>query len=130
MSVDTARAHFERRQRDVFRDKAVIERPASAGTLSSTGDWTPGAATGLYDGPCLLRAFVWEGTDVVVGGEEVRLSRVRAKFPRDTTVAHDDIVRPTASTYDSSMVGKSYRVTDVFEDGWQICRTVIAEEIT
>jgi hypothetical protein len=41
----------------------------------------------------------------------------------------DDIIVPTASTYDPGMIGKSYRVTDVPDDGFQISRWTIAEQI-
>lgn len=109
---------------------ATVTRPGEGGTLNpTTGVWTPATTTVIYSGPCLLRAFTWEGTDVQHGDMEVRLRRVRAKFPVDTPVDMDDIIVPTASTYDSSMVGLSFRVTDVARDGWQIVRWTIAEEI-
>lgn len=131
MTIDTARARFERRQRDLFRDYARIERPATTSTLDpDTGILTPNAPTLLYDGDCLLRAFTWEGTDVEAGGTEVRLQRLRAKFPKGTVVEHNDLIVPVASTYDESLVGRTFRVTDTFQDGWQICRTAICEEVT
>ena len=131
MSVDTARAYFERRQADLFRDTATVTRPGEGGTLNPvTGVWTPAATTVVYSGPCLIRGFAWEGTDVQYGDQEVRLRRARAKFPVNTPIRLDDVVVPTASTYDSGMVGKSFRVTDVPNDGWQISRWTIIEEIT
>lgn len=130
MTVDSARARFERRQRDLFRDEATVTRPATTGTLNpTTGAWTPNAATTIYEGECLLRGFAWEGTDVEVGGVEVRLRRLRAKLPVNTDIRKDDMIVPTSSMYDSSLVGKSFRVTDVVRDGWQITRWAIAEEV-
>lgn len=131
MSVDSARQYFETRQRDLFRDTAVLERPSSSVTFNSTtGTYDPDAPTVIYTGACLIRGFAWEGTDLESGGEELRMRRYRVKFPADTAALVDDIVRPTASTYDSSLVGRSFRVTDVPRDGWQISRAVIVEEIT
>jgi hypothetical protein len=131
VTLDGARARFERRQVDLFRDEATVTRPATGGALDEeSGEWTPTAATEIYDGVCLLRGFNWEGTDVQVGGDEARLRRLRAKFPTDTAIQRNDIVVPTRSTYDPSLVGRSFRVTDVPPDGWQIVRWSILEEVT
>lgn len=130
MSVDTAIARFRVRQRSVFRDTATVTRPGEGGTLNpTTGVWTPAVTTAVYSGACLLRAFTWQGTDVQHGDVEVRIRGVRAKFPVDTPIEMDDVVVPTASTYDESIVGISFRVTDVFRDGWQISRVCILDEI-
>jgi hypothetical protein len=131
VSLDSARQRFERRQRDLFRDTAVLERPS--GTVSfntTTGLYDPNAPTQIYSGACLIRGFAWEGTDIEAGGDELRMRRYRVKFPKDTDAQVDDIVRPTASEYDASLVGLSFRVTDVLRDGWQISRWCICEEVT
>ena len=131
MSIDSAIARFRRRQQDLFRDEATVSRRVIGGVLDTTSNvWTPTAATIIYAGPCLLRAFTWEGTDVQYGDAETRLRRVRAKFPPDTDILMDDVVVPSASIYDPSLIGVSFRVTDAFRDGWQVARTVILEEIT
>lgn len=130
MSVDTARQRFESRQRDLFRDTAVLERPGTATFSPSTGVYDPATPSPVYSGACLIRGFAWEGTDLESGGNEVRMRRYRVKFPIDTDARIDDIVRPTASDYDASLVGRSFRVTDVPRDGWQISRVCICEEVT
>lgn len=130
MSLDSAIARFRRRQAAVFRDTATVTRPVAGGTLDpATGVWTPAADVDVYDGPCLLRALAWEGTDAIIGDDLARKRRVRAKFPVDTDMQVDDVVVPTASTYDPSLIGVSFRVSDVFRDGWQIVRTAILEEV-
>jgi len=131
MSVDSAIAKFRSDQRSVFRDRATVTRPGEGGTLDPiTGVWTPAVTTAVYAGDCLLRAFTWQGTDVQSGDVEVRMRGLRAKFPVDTPLRLDDIIVATASTYDESLIGISFRVTDVFRDGWQISRVCICEEIT
>lgn len=131
MTVDTAVARFRRRQADLFRDTGTLSRPAGSGTLNtSTGDYVAASATVVYSGPCLIRAFTWEGTDVDFGDIEVRLRRARVKFPADTDLRKDDIFVASASTFDESLVGVSFRCTDAFRDGWQIARVGIFEEIT
>jgi hypothetical protein len=131
VTLDSMVARSRRRQADLFRDEGTLSRLATTGSLNpTTGVWTPGATTVIYTGACLLRAFTWEGTDVQFGDIEVRLRRVRAKFPVDTDVQIDDVFVASASTYDESLVGISFRVTDAFRDGWQISRVCIMEEIT
>lgn len=130
MTLDSARQFFEREQVKLFRDAARIERPGTGGTLNPDGTWTPGATMIIYDGPCLLRAFTWEGTTVTAGSLEARIRRLRAKFPKDAPLEREDIVIPTASTYDPSLIGLSFHVSDVFRDGWQITRVAILEEAT
>jgi hypothetical protein len=129
MTVDSAIARFRRRQADLFRDEATVRRPTGTGTLSSTGDWTPATGTLVYDGPCLIRGQRWEATEVQVGGTEALLPHFTGKFPIDTDVVRNDIVTVTASTYDEGLVGKAFRVRDPHNDGWQISRWVILEEV-
>lgn len=131
MSLDTARLRFQGRQRDLFRDTAVLERPSGTTTFNpTTGVEDPDPPTQVYSGACLIRPLAWQGTDLESGGEEIRMRSYRVKFPHDTDAQVDDIVRPTASDYDSSLDGRSFRVTDVFFDGWQISRVCICDEVT
>lgn len=132
MTIDGAIARFQRRTQDLFRDEATVSRrPTTAGTISTSDSvLTPAATTETYSGPCQLRAFAWQGNDSRYGDSPIRLRQLRAKFPPDTDIVYNDIVVPTASTYDESLVGVSFRVTDSFRDGWQIARVVILEEIT
>lgn len=132
MTLDAAIARFRRRQADLFRDTArVSRRSTSSGTLDTSSNvYTPATVTVVYEGPCLMRAFTWEGTDVQYGDAEVRLRRLRAKFPVGSDIVLDDVVVATESIFDESLVGVSFRVTDSFRDGWQIARVAILEEIT
>lgn len=129
MSVDVAIATFRRRQRNSFRDEATVSRPTAGGGMADGYVWVPSASTPVYSGPCLMRAFTWEGTTTISADQEVRLRRLRAKFPVDSDIERDDVVVASESTYDDSLVGVPFRVTDVFRDGWQICRVAILEEV-
>lgn len=132
MSVDTAIAYFRSRQAALFRDEAKIERAGSGQpTLNpSNGTLTPPSPTEMYSGPCLIRGVTWEGTTVEAGEANVRVRMFQAKFPVDVEVDVYDFVTPLASTYDASLVGRRFWVTDVLRDGWQISRAVICKEVT
>jgi hypothetical protein len=96
-----------------------------------TGQETPEEPTLIYEGPCHVRATAATGRrDAQAGEREVRLSALRAKFPSDTPVEVDDQLEVTASTYDSGLVGRTFRVTDVLWDAWQIARVAMLEEVT
>jgi hypothetical protein len=130
VTLEAARAFFEQRQVALFRDEATVTRGGVPTFDPNTGILTAGSGTEVYSGSCLLRQMAWQGTDTGVGETEVRLRSMRVKFPKDTELEKDDVITPTASTFDESLIGRNFRVTDVFRDGWQIVRTVIAEEVT
>lgn len=133
MSVDTAVTYFRRRQQELFRDEATVSRPTpnDAGVINTSSNvWTPTAATVIYTGPCLLRAFTWQGTSDESADQYVRVRGLVAKFPVDTDIRRDDTIVASVSTYDVSLIGIGFRVTDAFRDGWQIVRKIICEEIT
>lgn len=131
MSLETAIARFRRRQADLFRDTARIERPSGTTTLDpNTGQETPDPPTLIYEGACALRGMRWDGTDVEAGGGEVRIKGSRIHFPTDTAVLHKDLVTFTGSIYDPSLVGRTFVVIDVPPEGWQISRWVLVEEVT
>lgn len=131
MTLDAAIAYFREQQQDLFRDTATVKRPEPGGVLDPvTGIFTPNPPMLIYDGACLLRGLNWEGTDTQAGTLDVRIRGMQAKFPPDTDVRKDDIVVPTSSVYDSALIDRSFHVTDVRRDGWQIVRWVICEEVT
>ena len=131
MTLDSARRHFERRRRDLFRSEVTITRPSTTTTLNtSTGAEVPDSASFVYSGPCFIRGFSWEGTDIEAGGREVRLRGYRVDLPPNTGAQKDDMVVATASVYDSSLVGVPLRVTDVRQDAWQIVEFLIVEEVS
>jgi hypothetical protein len=130
MSLETAIAYFAQRQADLFRSTCTITR-ATAGTFDEgTGAITPGTPTSVYSGACLIRPFSWEGSDTQVGQQEVRYRGARLKLPPDTDIEKDDIVTVTGSDHDADLVGRTFRITDVLRDDWQIVRVAILEEAT
>lgn len=132
MSLETALAYFRKRQADLFRSTCTITRAGGEGTFNpSTGAIVPAASTTVYSGPCLIRsATTGTGADTQVGQEEIRYRFARGKFPVDTPIEKDDVVTVTTSTHDADLVGRVFRITDVFRDDWQIARVAALEEAT
>jgi len=131
MTVDSVIAHFRRREEGLFSEEVRVTRSTGEGVLDTeTGKVTDPEPEEIYEGPGQVRSWPWQGTDVTVGEGEVRIRRAQAKLPHDTEVRKDDIVEVLESRHDAGLVGRSYRVTDVLHDGWQITRKVIAEDVT
>lgn len=131
MSLDAARAFFERQQMLLFRDEATVTRGSGTPTFNpATGVTTTVPGATVYTGECLIRGTSWQGFDVGVGETEVRSRTVRGWLPKDTAVEVNDVLTVTASTHDAGMVGRVMRITDVPKDGWQVVRKVLLEEIT
>lgn len=133
MSVGTAIKRFRRRDRKTWRSEGRLTRPSTADPEfdDDTGEEEAGEPTQIYEGRCQVRATSGTGRrDVQVGEREARLSSLRAKFPADTDVRVDDWLEITASTYDAGIVGRTFRVTDVLWDDWQINRVAMLEEVT
>lgn len=132
MKLNSAIAYFRRKQQELFADEATVNRPrpAQEGTLNSTtGVWTPDAATEVYTGACLIRTPRWEAAEVEAGGTNVLLPHPVGKFPPNSDVLRGDIITVTSSTHDEGLVGRSFKVRDEHPDGWQICRWLILEEV-
>lgn len=133
MTLDTAIARFRSRQKALFRDECEITRASEEEPTfnEATGEYETPNPTEVYEGPCLLRpAGGLVGTDVIAGEREVRLSDYVLKLPANTPVRSNDSVSLTVSTYDDDLVGRSYRITDVLRDGWQIARKCVVEEVS
>lgn len=129
MSVDSAVAYFRRRERALMTSTGTLVRDDGEPVFDSdTGDYSQPTTT-IYTGEALVRANQWEGADTEAGETEVRLRTARIKFPADTPVLRDDRFTVDSSP-DARMVGRTFRITDVLVDDWQISGTTFGEEVT
>lgn len=128
MTINSAITHFRNAERKLMTSTVSVVRNNGEATFNSTSGAYSQPTTSVYSGDALLRSTMWQGSDVQAGEQEVRLRGLRVKFPADTAVLEDDIVTVTASP-DARMVGKTFRITDVLVDDWQISCTTICEEV-
>lgn len=128
MSITTAITHFRNAERKLMTSTVTVTRNDGEATFNSTtGAYTQPTQT-IYTGDALVRSTMWQGSDVQAGEQEVRLRGLRVKFPADTLILEDDIVTVSDSP-DARMIDKTFRVTDVLVDDWQISCTTICEEV-
>lgn len=114
-----------------WRSRGILTRPSGTSTFdTATGTETSDPSTQIYSGKCQIRAAKWVGRDAQAGQEEVRISTLRCKLPADTPVEIDDELEITETDYDADLVGRTFRVSDVLRDDWQVARVVMIEEVT
>jgi hypothetical protein len=125
MTVDSAIGHFRRRQEAIYRSEVTIKHKTGETFNSSTGVVTPTYANRATAVPFLIRPL--SSADVEAGETNVNLGRHLGKGPADQTIELGDIVEVTVSDHDTALVGKSFVVTELLHDDWQIARRVILE---
>jgi hypothetical protein len=126
VSVDSAVAHFRRRQESLFRSTCDITRAGTPVFDPATGTYTSPSSSVASDVACLIRAE--SASERQAGETQVTLNRFVGKLPANTEVETGDILTVTASRHDDGLVGRVMTVVDVQHDDLQITRRVILEE--
>jgi hypothetical protein len=131
MSLASTIARARAFQAKQFTSTGSITRETAPGSINpTTGVYTPPTTSNVYTGVCSVRPAGNVGSDVQAGEVEVRSGDFVVRLPVNTVVKKDDVVAVTASTYDSGLVGRKFRITDVPADDLQIARVAMLEEIT
>jgi hypothetical protein len=84
----------------------------------TTGDWSSGAITVKWTGPCRI----WEvaaGQQVVVGEQEIVTTQTYLSLPFDVTPLpeHDDIIEVLTYPDDPDLVGRTVSIEDFVRGG-------------
>lgn len=131
MSLDSVLRRARKRQAAQFTDTAMVVRPVGEITYDpDTGESVQQVETLHASIECKVKAISQVGFDVPAGQTSVRLLAREIEFPVGTDLAEDDVVKVTASVFNPTDVGVSFRVTDVDRRTWQACRRVSVEEST
>ena len=126
MSIDSAVAHFRRRQESLFRSVCDITRAGTPVFDPNTGTYTSPTTAVASDVACLIRPEA--ASERQAGETQVTLNRFVGKLPANTAVETGDVLTITASRHDEGLVGRSLTVVDVQHDDFQIARRLILEE--
>jgi hypothetical protein len=130
MSVDAAVTRFRRRQAAQFTDRATIRRPVGEMTFDeSTGLASQEYETVGTNRPCKFVRDDRAGRDVTAGDTTVLVASIVCRFPVEEDVELHDVLTVTASAYNPTDVGRSWRVADLERHTWQIARNCVVEEI-
>lgn len=116
-----------REQSESLMDEECAITRYSVGTLDPvTGDYT-GPASAIYTGKCRVRPFGGtQGSSVVVGSLDEVLARYVVRIPSSADpVRVDDVV--TVSSCDPVLDGRTFVVSHVPAESWQVDRKLIVE---
>ena len=128
MTLSTHLEFFRQQETDLFSETLTVTRPGEGSYTAATQTYTAGG-TSVYSGGGKIRVQRGVGYDLAVGGGDARLHALTLTLPADTAIAKNDTVTVSASEHDADLVGRTYRITDVLRDGWQITRKAMIEEV-
>ena len=128
MTLSTHLEFFRQQETDLFSETLTVTRPSEGSYDPDTQTYTAGG-TSVYSGAGKIRVQRGVGYDLPVGGGDARLHALTLTLPADTAIAINDTVTVSASEHDADLVGRTYRITDVLRDGWQITRKAMIEEV-
>ena len=134
-TVEAAIRFFRKRRVSHFRCEGRLERKGGDPTFNAgTGQLEDVDPEVIYEGSCNVRepaaVGLGSGIDVSAAEQELRLGRAEILFPQDIDARENDVLTVTSATHDAQLVGRRYRITDVFHDGWQITRRTMGENLT
>lgn len=135
MAVDTAIAHFRRREQNLAAlagSTVEVTRPGeSAGIFDyDTLTWSnPDDVVDVHMGPAIIRPATATASETDAAGQEISQGRWEVKvFDLDTVFELGDQVTVTASDQDPTLEGRVLTVKHIPHDDWLIARRLHCEE--
>lgn len=127
MSLESAISFFRTAETDQFSETVAITRQSGEPTYSAGTYANP--STSIYSGLAKIRPQRGVGYDEDIGGGDARFHTFVLTVPEDTAVAIDDRVTVSASDRDAGLVDRSFRITDVHPDSFQVTRKAVIQEV-
>lgn len=127
MTLESAIAFFRTAETGQFSETLAITRQSGEPTYS--GGTYSNPSTSVYSGLGKIRPQRGVGYDEDIGGGDARFHSFVLTVPADTAIAIDDRVAVSASTRDPGLVSRSFRITDVHPDSFQITRKAVVQEV-
>lgn len=111
-------------------DACTVQRPGVPVTDPETGVVAPGL-TLIYTGKCKVQRTISQASNPTAGGHSFTVQDSRVDFPVSVgPFAVDDVVTLTASTLDTQLVGRAFRVVELFHKSYATAQRTRVEEIT
>jgi hypothetical protein len=111
-------------------DSCDVMRPGEPVTDPVTGSVTPGS-TFVYSGPCKVQQTISQASNPTAGGHSFTVQDSRVDFPVSAgPLAVSDTVTITASVLDPQLVGREFRVAELFHKSYATAQRTRVEEIT
>lgn len=110
-------------------DSCTVTRQTGVYTDPGTGNVTP-TYVQVYSGPCKIQQTIAQSSSPEAGGHKFTVLGMRLDLPVAVgPVAIDDVVTLTASVLDSQLVGRVYRVTEIFHKSMATAQRTRIEEV-
>lgn len=111
-------------------DTCTITRPSETGSLNtSTGVWTPSAASTIFTGACRVRPVTSADQTVVFGEDQVTKQRYVGTFPHSVPALEIDDIVAVSSSSDTGIMARTFRVVVISSGSWHIDRRVGLEVV-
>jgi len=110
-------------------DECTVTRPGSPVTDPETGDVTP-SSTPVYSGPCKVQQTISQASNPSAGGHQFTVQDSRVDFPVSAgPLAVSDSVTITASALDPQLVGRVFRVDELFHKSFATAQRTRVSEV-
>jgi hypothetical protein len=111
-------------------DACTVDRPGDPTTDPDTGAVTP-TLTRIYEGRCKVQQTIAQSSNPEAGGHSFTVQDTRWDTPVSAGPFEvSDVVTMTAAVLDPQMVGRVYRVVELFHKSGATAQRVRVEEIT
>ena len=111
-------------------DACTVSRLGDPVTDPDTGNVTPGEDL-IYSGPCKVQQTISQASNPSAGGHSFTVQDSRVDFPVAAgPLLVNDVVTLTASVLDPQLVGRVFRVSELFHKSYATAQRTRVEEIT
>jgi hypothetical protein len=111
-------------------DACVVGRPVDVYTDQVTGQVSTVSAP-VYEGPCKVQQTIAQSSNPEAGGRQFTVQSARLDLPVSAgPLMVDDTVTITAAVLDAQLVGRVFRVVELFHKSFATAQRVRVEEVT
>jgi len=130
MSAEDAVAEGRRQAEALMFDSCVADRPGPPVTDPDTGAVNPSMAR-IYEGPCKIQQTIAQSSNPTAGGHSFTVQSTRWDTPVSAgPFAVNDVVTMTGAVLDPQLVGRVYRVVELFHKSGATAQRVRVEEVS
>lgn len=111
-------------------DACVVDRPGPVVTDPDTGVAAPSLER-IYDGKCKVQQTIAQSSNPTAGGHSFTVQSTRWDTPVSAgPFAVNDVVTMTGAVLDPQLVGRVYRVVELFHKSGATAQRVRVEEVS
>jgi len=129
VSAEAAVLAGRREAEALMVDLCDVYRPGDPVTDPETGEVSAGFTLPYY-GPCKVQQTISQASNPSAGGHQFTVQDSRIDFPVDAgPLLVDDVVTITASVLDPQLVGRVFRVAELFHKSFATAQRTRVEEV-